>query len=45
MSSVFQSLLRAGPSGVRGRTVGLYAVLVLANAAAWIWAFALFREQ
>lgn len=45
MTRAFQSLFRAGPSGVGGRTVGLYAVLVLANAAAWFWAFALFREQ
>lgn len=45
MTRVFPSLLRASPSGVRGRTIALYAVLVIANAAAWIWAFALFREQ
>ena len=45
MTSLFDSLFRTGPSGVRGRTVGIYALLVLANAAAWIWAFVLFREQ
>jgi high-affinity nickel-transport protein len=45
MTSLLQSLFRAGPSGMRGRTIGIYAFLVMANAAAWIWAFALFREQ
>lgn len=45
MASVFRSLCRAGPSGVRGRTVGLCAILAVANAVAWVWAFALFREQ
>ena len=45
MTSLFDSLFRAGPAGVRGRTVGVYALLIAANAAAWIWAFVLFREQ
>ncbi len=45
MTSLFSGLFRTGSSGVRGRTIGIYALLVLANAAAWIWAFALFHEQ
>lgn len=45
MTSLFNGLFRNGSSGVRGRTIGIYALLVLANAAAWIWAFALFHEQ
>ena len=45
MTRAFKNLFRAGPSSMRGRTVGIYAFLVLANAAAWLWAFALFREQ
>ena len=44
-TSMLQNPFRAGPSNVRGRTVGLYAFLAVANAAAWIWAFTLFREQ
>jgi len=45
LTSLFNGLFRNGSSGVRGRTIGIYALLVLANAAAWIWAFALFHEQ
>ena len=45
MTGLFDSLFRTGSSGVRGRTIGIYALLVAANAAAWIWAFALFHEQ
>ena len=45
MTSLFDRLFRAGPAGVRGRTVGVYALLIVANAAAWLWAFVLFREQ
>ena len=45
MTSLFDSLFRSGSSGVRGRTIGIYAFLVVANAAAWIWAFLLFHEQ
>jgi len=45
LTSLFSGLFRTGSSGVRGRTIGIYALLVLANAAAWIWAFALFHEQ
>lgn len=45
MTSLFDSLFRTGPTGVRGRTAGVYALLLVANAAAWLWAFVLFREQ
>jgi len=45
MTSLFHSLFRTGSSGLRGRTIGIYALLVMANAAAWIWAFVLFHEQ
>jgi high-affinity nickel-transport protein len=38
-------MFRSGSSGIRGRTIGIYALLAVANAAAWIWAFVLFREQ
>ncbi len=45
MTGLFDSPFRTESSGVRGRTVAIYAVLAVANAAAWIWAFALFHEQ
>ncbi len=45
MTSAVNTLLRTGSPGIRERTIGIYTLLVLANAAAWIWAFALFREQ
>jgi len=39
------AMVRAIPSTVRGRAVWLYAVLIGANAAAWIWALAAFRNH
>ena len=45
MTSLIDRLFRAGSCGVRGRTIGIYTLLVIANAAAWIWAFMLFHEQ
>jgi high-affinity nickel-transport protein len=38
-------LFHSGASDLRLRTIAVYAVLIAANVAAWIWAFALFREQ
>ena len=35
----------AGRGGMRARVTGVYAVLVLANVAAWIWALMLFRSH
>ncbi len=35
----------AGPAGRRGRLIGLYALLIAANVAAWLWALLLFRDQ
>jgi high-affinity nickel-transport protein len=45
MTSMLNTLFRTGSPGIRERTIGIYAVLVVANAAAWVWAFVLFREQ
>ena len=43
------SLLTRGfnddPADLRGRIAGLYALLVLANAGAWLWALYAFRHQ
>jgi high-affinity nickel-transport protein len=32
-------------SGLRGRIAGVYALLAMANAGAWLWALFLFRDQ
>ncbi len=45
MIRLFQHLFRTGSSDVRRRTVGIYALLIAANVAVWLWAVALFREQ
>jgi nickel/cobalt transporter (NiCoT) family protein len=34
-----------GRSGLRSKIIATFALLVLANAAAWIWAFAAFRDH
>lgn len=43
--SMAQNLFHAGSHGVRGRTAGIYLLLIAFNLAAWVWAFALFHEQ
>ncbi len=45
MTRLLDLMFRSGSSGMRRRTIGIYALLVVANAAAWIWAFVLFQEQ
>ena len=45
MTSMLNTLFRTGSPGIRERTIGIYALLVVANAAAWVWAFVLFRQQ
>ena len=35
----------AGLTGLRGRIAGIYGLLILANLAAWIWAFVAFAGQ
>jgi high-affinity nickel-transport protein len=40
----FFRLFRDDAEGVRGRVLGLYAVLAAANVGAWAWAFAAFRH-
>src|SRR3984885_6280000 len=34
-----------GLTGLRGRVVGIYGLLIFANLAAWIWAFIAFAGQ
>ena len=40
-----RSLSALGTSSMRGRTFLIYAILAVANVAAWVWAFALFHQQ
>lgn len=44
MPNILRRALEDGPSGVRSRIVAIYVVLVGANIAAWLWAFAAFRH-
>ncbi len=45
MMRLLHRLFRTGPSDVRRRTVGIYALLIAVNVAVWLWAVTLFREQ
>lgn len=45
MIDLFRRLFRTGSSDLRRRTITVYAVLLIANIAAWLWAIALFRDQ
>ena len=44
MSKVLSSLFNDEGGNLRGKVVGLYALLVGANIAAWLWALAAFRD-
>jgi nickel/cobalt transporter (NiCoT) family protein len=34
-----------GPEGTRGKVIGMFAILVAANVAAWLWALAVFHDD
>ncbi|HJS84161.1 MAG TPA: HoxN/HupN/NixA family nickel/cobalt transporter, partial [Acetobacteraceae bacterium] len=44
-SNLSHRLFGTGSSELRRRTVAIYAFLAAGNAAAWAWAFAVFRHQ
>ncbi|PXX33487.1 HoxN/HupN/NixA family nickel/cobalt transporter [Burkholderia sp. MS455] len=44
LDSLFR-LFNDSPSGLRGKIVAIYALLIAFNAGAWIWAFAAFHGQ
>ena len=45
MLKLFQSAFIRESAGLRGRIIGIYALLILATLAAWAWAALLFRHQ
>ncbi|WP_428534512.1 HoxN/HupN/NixA family nickel/cobalt transporter [Rhodopila sp.] len=45
MTELFSRLFRTGSSDLRRRTIGVYAVLIVANVAAWLWAISLYRDR
>ena len=45
MLKLFQSAFIRESGGLRGRIIGIYALLILATLAAWAWAALLFRHQ
>jgi high-affinity nickel-transport protein len=45
MATLLTRILDERSAGLRQRIAGLYAVLLAANVAAWVWAFCLFRHQ
>ncbi|HKT67574.1 MAG TPA: HoxN/HupN/NixA family nickel/cobalt transporter, partial [Burkholderia sp.] len=45
MLDSFFRLFNDSPSGLRGKIVAIYSLLVAFNVAAWIWAFVAFRDQ
>src|SRR5689334_21745876 len=45
MPNVLLRSLRDDASDVRGKTITLYAVLIVANVAAWIWAWIAFHNH
>ncbi|KVF70911.1 HoxN/HupN/NixA family nickel/cobalt transporter [Burkholderia diffusa] len=45
MLDSFFRLFNDSPSGLRGKIVAIYSLLVAFNVGAWIWAFVAFRDQ
>jgi len=45
MTNLLRGILDEAAPGMRASLIGLYALLVLFNAGAWLWAFLLFRHQ
>lgn len=45
MLDSFLRLFNDSPSGLRGKIVAIYSLLVAFNVGAWIWAFIAFRGQ
>jgi high-affinity nickel-transport protein len=44
MPSAFRNLFNDHADHVRGKVIGIYALLILINAAAWLWAIAAFHR-
>ena len=44
MRRAIQVLFNDAPADVKGKVIGMYALLLLMNAGAWLWAFFTFRD-
>lgn len=44
MAAVLRTLLNDGPGSTKAKVAAIYAILLLFNVAAWLWAFAAFRQ-
>lgn len=44
MPSIFQQVLSDDAGNIRGKVIGIYVVLAVANIAVWAWAFVTFRD-
>ena len=44
MRHAFSSIFNDGSNSLRPKVTGIYAVLIAANVAAWVWALAIFRH-